>query len=222
VSAARITKRQMKEDTFVSTTIRAWEYVREHEKLLFIGLVAIVCAAAIVGWAIHTKKQTQIRASNEFADALASFRTGDLKTAGELFARIAQEYGNVEEGAFSSYFEGKCALETGKYNEAIQAFDRYLSKSGRYPFFHDAAVEGKAVALEDEQKYEEAGDTYVELAKHMESNTFMEATYLRRAAADYRLSNQTEKAIQVLGMLLDKTKGMERRDIEVELAILRG
>ena len=83
-------------------------------------------------------------------------------------------------------------------------------------------MEGKAVALENEHRYDEAGDAYLDLAKNIKTNHFMETTYLRRAAENYRLGNQTEKAIEVLGTLLDKATGTERRDIEIELAILRG
>jgi tetratricopeptide (TPR) repeat protein len=222
LSAARISKKQMKEDTFISATIRAWEYVRAHEKQFFIGLVAIVCAAAVVGWATYAKKQTRTRASSQFADALASYRTGDFKTAQELFGRIAKDYGSVQEGLFSDYFVGKCALESGNYLDAIKAFDGYLEHSGQNPLFHDAAMEGKAVALENEHRYEDAANTYLELAKNIKTNIFMEPTYLHRAVENFRSSNQTQRAIEVLGMLLDKTKGTERRDVEIELQILRG
>jgi tetratricopeptide (TPR) repeat protein len=222
VSAARISKRQMKEDTFITATLRAWEYIREHEKRFFIGLIVVVCAAAVVGWATYAKKQTRARASNLFADALGAFRGGDFKTAEELFTNIAKDYGSVQEGAFSEYFAGKCALENGKYIEAIKGFDGYLRKSNRYQFFHDAAMEGKAVALENEHRYQEAAETYVALASNLKTNQFMEADCLRRAAENYRLSNQTQRAIEILGKLLEKTKGTERRDIEIELDILRG
>lgn len=222
MAAARITKKQLKEDNFIATTLKTWEYVREHERRFFIGLVVIVCAVAVSGWAAYAKRQNRAKASSQFADALASFRTGDFKTAEELFALVAKEYGGVEEGVYASFFLGKCDLESGKYLDAIQAFERYIAKSGKHPFFHDAALEGKAVALENEHRYVEAGDAYVDLVKKIETNGFMETVYLKRAAENYRLGNQTEKAIEVLSMLLGKATGTERRDIEVELAILRG
>jgi predicted Zn-dependent protease len=220
--AARISKRQLKEDTFIATTLKTWEYVREHERRFFIGLVVIVCAVAVGAWATYAKKQSREKASSQFADALSSFRMGDFKTAEELFALVAKEYGGTEEGIYASYFLGKCNLESGKYLDAIQAFERYLAKSGGHPFFHDAAMEGKAVALENEHRYAEAGDAYVDLAKNIRTNHFMENDYLKRAAEDYRLGNQTQKAIEILSALLAKATGTERRDIEIELAILRG
>jgi tetratricopeptide (TPR) repeat protein len=212
----------MKEDTFIATTLKAWEYLRDHEKSFFIGLVVIVCIAAMAGWAAYARKQGGVKAASHFADAMASFRTGDLKTAQEMFALISKEYGGREEGICANYFVGKCLLETGKHAEAIEAFDRYLSKSGRNPFFRDAAMEGKAVSLESEHRYKDAGDAYLELSKNLKTNRFMETTYLKRAAESFRLANETEKAIEVLGILLDKANGTERRDIEVEMEILRG
>ena len=222
MAAARISKKQLKEDTFIATTLKTWEYVREHERRFFIGLIVIVCAVAVAGWAAYAKRQSRGKATSQFADALSSFRTGDFKTAEELFALVAKEYGGTEEGAYASYFLGKCDLEGGKYLDAIQAFERYIAKSGNHPFFYDAAVEGRAVALENEHRYVEAGDAYADLAKNIKTNHFMETVYLKRAAENYRLGDQTEKAIEVLSALLGKTTGTERRDIEIELAILRG
>jgi tetratricopeptide (TPR) repeat protein len=222
VTAARISKKQLKEDTFIATTLKAWEYIRENEKRFFIGLIVIVCAVAVAGWAAYAKKQNRGKASSQFADALSSFRTGDFKTADELFTLVAKEYGGTEEGVYASFFRGKCNLETGKYLDAIQAFDRYIARSGSHPFFHDAAIEGRAVALENEHRYVEAADAYADLARNIKTNRFMETVYLKRAAENYRLGDQTEKAIEVLSALLGKTTGTERRDIEIELAILRG
>jgi len=222
LSAARISKRQLKEDTFIATTLKAWEYVRENEKYFFIGLVALVCIAALVGWSSYARKQGNLKASSQFAEGLASFRTGNFKTAEDLFTAVMKEHGNRKEGIYASYFLGKCALETGRYLDAINAFDRYLAKSKSQPFFHDAAMEGKAIALESSQRYEEAGNLYRELAGNLKNGQFLEATCLRRSAENYRLCNRTEKAIEVLGILLDKATGTERRDIEIELEILRG
>jgi tetratricopeptide (TPR) repeat protein len=219
--AARISKRQLKEDTFVETTLRAWEYVREREKSFFIALIGVLCVAIAIVWTGHARQQARVRASSQFADALASFRTGDFQTATDLFGSLSKEYGG-EEGAYADYFLGSSALEAGKYLDAIASFDRYLAKSGKFPFFHDAAMEGKAVALENEHRYEEAGSTYLDLARNLKTNSFMETSYLKRAAEDFRLANKTEKALEVLGTLLQKSTGTERRDVEVEMEILRG
>jgi hypothetical protein len=83
-------------------------------------------------------------------------------------------------------------------------------------------MEGKAVALENERRYQEAAETYLDLSKNIKTNNFMETTYLRRSAEDFRIANQTQRALEVLGMLLDKAAGTDRRDIEIEMEILKG
>lgn len=218
----RITKRQMKEDTFIATMIRAWEYVREHERAFFAGLIVLVLIAALAGWSAYARREARAKASSRFADALASYRSGDLKTAEELFGIVVKQHRGLQEGAFSQYFLGKCALDEGRNSDAVTAFDEYLKRAGRHPFFHDAAMEGKAVALENDRQYQAAAEVYVELAKTARTNAFMETTYLRRAAENFRSANATERAIEILSALLDKTKGTERRDIEVEIEMLRG
>lgn len=212
----------MKEDTFIATMIRAWEYVRDHERVFFAGLVVVVVIAALTGWTAYAKREARAKASSRFADALASYRGGDLKTAEELFGIVVKQHRGLQEGAFSQYFLGKCALDEGRNEDAVKAFDEYLKRAGRHPFFRDAAMEGKAVALENDRRYQDAAEVYLELAKTAKTNSFMETTYLRRAAENFRGANATERAIEVLSTLLDKSKGTERRDIEIELEILRG
>jgi len=219
---SRITKRQMKEDTFVSSMLRAWEWVRGHERMLFIGLIGVAIVVALVAWGAYARRQSHERAAATFADAVMTFRTGDLKTAEDLFAMVVKQYGGTPEGAYAEYFTGKCALESGRNLDAVQAFDRYLSRAGKYPFFRDAAMEGKAVALGNEHRYREAADTYVELAAKTKTNDFMKTTYLRRAAANMRFANETQRAIELLSGLLDTATGTDRRDIEIELEILKG
>lgn len=220
--AARISKRQIKEDPFIENVLRSWEYVREHQQRFFIALLVVVVAAVVVGWGAYSRKQSHARASNQFADGLDAFRMGDLKTAEELFKLTVTDYRTSQEGIYAQYFIGKCSLESGKYADAIKAFDTYLGESVRHPFFRDSAMEGKAVAYENERRYVEAANTYLELGKNIKMNTFMETTYLKRAADNFRRANQTQRAIEVLGTLSEKATGADKRDLEIELAILKG
>ncbi len=212
----------MKQDPFVEHVLRSWEYITGHHQAFFIGLLGIVVAVALVGWGVHARKASRANASSQFADALTAYRTGDLKSAEDLFKMVVKDYGSTEDGVYAQYFVGKCALDSGRFIDAIQAFDKYLAESERYSFFHDAAMEGKAVAYEDQHQYKQAAETYLDLAKNLKTNTFMETTYLRRAGEDFRLAGETQRAIEVLGPLVDKMTGLDRRNLEIELEILKG
>ncbi|MDD3642136.1 MAG: tetratricopeptide repeat protein [Candidatus Krumholzibacteria bacterium] len=212
----------MKEDTFVTTMINAWEYVVRHQSAFFIGLIAVIVIVAGSLWMSGARSRTRTEARTQYAEALAAFRNGDLKTAEEMFKIITERYGNLEEGAYASYLAGKCALEDGRNTHAIEMFEGYLDSAGKHPFFRDAAMEGLAVAWENERDYAKAAEYYVGLADGAKTNSFMEAVYLRRAVDVLKLAAQRDKAVELLERLEELATGTEKRDIEIEINALRG
>jgi TolA-binding protein len=184
-----------------------------------LAIIVIVAASIYI---TNSRKQTQIEAATQFSEGLAMFRSGDLTTAEELFKMISDRYPSLREGIYASYFAGKCALAGGRNIDAVERFDTYLERSGKYPFFRDAALDGKGTALENEQRYNEAAQVYLDLARNIHSNHFMEQSFLRRAANNFKLSGQRERAIEIMEELVEKTTGFERLELEIELDILRG
>jgi len=222
LASKRLSKRDIKEDTFITNMLKGWEYVREHQGYVFAGLIAVVIIVAGINWYVNSREQSRIGAMSQFSEGLTAYRNGDLETAEAIFRNVGDQYGNLREGVYAQYFLGECALADGRNFAAIEKYDAYLAKSGSHPFYRDAARDGKGVALENERRHKEAADVYYELSNDIETNTFMETVYLRRAAENYKKSNEIDKVIEIMERLLDLTTGTERRDIEVELAILRG
>ncbi len=218
----RLSKHDIKDDNFVTAVLRAKEFVYVHQNAFFIGLIAVVVIIAGTLWMMNSREKTQDSASTQFAEALASFRSGDIKTAEEMFKIIDERFNGYEEGVYSAYLAGKCALEDGRNTHAIELFDSYLRRSRKYPFFHDAAMEGLATAWENERDYEKASDAYLQLADDMKTNSFVETAYLRKAADALKMSDRRERAIEVLERLHELSSGIEKRDIEIEIDILRG
>lgn len=222
MSHNKLSKHDLKEDNFITFVLESWEFVRVHQNKFFIGLIALVIIVAGTVWMNNSRQQARESAEAQFAEAMASFRNMQYKSAGEMFEIINERYGSMKEGVHANYFIGQCALLEGRNPDAIDAFGKYLEHADKYPFFRDAAMDGMAVAYENERNYEKAAQIYLELAAGLKTNTFMETAYLRQAADNLKLSNQNAKAIEVLESLLDKSTGADRRDIEIELDILRG
>ena len=218
----RLSKHEIKEDNFVTAVLRAREFIYAHQNTFFIGLIAVIVIIFGVMWMSNSREKTRESAATQFAEALASFRSGDIKTAEEMFEIVDERFSGFEEGAYSAYLAGKCALEDGRNAHAIELFASYLQRSGKYPFFHDAALEGLATAWENERNYEKASEAYLRLAGDMKTNSFVETAYLRKAADALKMSDRREKAIEVLERLHELSSGIEKRDIEIEIEILRG
>ena len=218
----RLSKHDLKEDNFVTAVLRIREYIYSHQNAFFTGLVAAIVVIAGILWMSNSKQKTHESAVTQFAESLASYRSGDIQTAEEMFKIINERFKGSEEGAYSAYLAGKCALEDGRNTQAVDLFNAYLERSGKYPFFHDAALEGLATALENERDYERASDAYLRLAEQMKTSSFVETAYLRKAADALKMSDRREEAIKILERLHEMSTGIEKRDIEIEIEILRG
>ena len=222
LSSDKITKKQLKKDSFVTTTLKAWEYSREHQTTIFVVFLIVVVAIVGVLWTMQSRREAADRLDNRFGEALSYFRAGQLVAAEETFKLVRDQGGGSRDATYSRYFIGKCAIEDRRNLEAIEAFDDYLASANRYDFFYYAAMAGKAVALENERRYEEAAVIFAELAENPKTTGFDRKYYLMSAAENFKKSNQKDKALEVMGKLLEITEGIEKRDLEVEIDLMRG
>lgn len=222
MASDRITKKQLKKDSFITTTLKAWEYSRGHQTTIFVVFLIVVVAIVGILWTMQSRREAADRLANRFGEAMSYFIAGQLSAAEETFKVVREQGGGSRDAVYSRYLIGKCALEDRRYLEAIEAFDDYMASAGKYDFFYDAAMAGKATALENERRFEEAAAVFEQLASHPKTNSFDKKSYLTSAAENYKKSNQKEKALEVMEQLLELSEGVEKRDLEVEISILRG
>lgn len=218
----KLTKHEIKEDSFVTFVLKSWEYIRAHQNIFFFGLLTLIVVIVGSVWATSSRMRTRTTAESQFSEAIAAFRMGEFKTAEEMFKIVTERFPGLKEGAYASYFTGKCALIDGRNSHAVESFEKYLKESAKYPFFRDAAMDGIGTVYENERNYGKAAEIYVNLVNGLKTNTFLESEYLEKAAKTLKMSNQTDKAIEMYERLLDKSTGLDRRNVEIELEILRG
>ena len=59
------------------------------------------------------------------------------------------------------------------------------------------------------------------MLKELKTNKFMEPYYMRRAVENLKVSGRNREAIDILEKLKEKSEGIDKRDIEIEISILR-
>lgn len=219
---AKMSKKEIRGDTFLTNVLKAWEYIQDHQNQFFAAFIVIILIVAGSAYYINYRNQQREKALEYYSEALASLQKGDVQTANELFNEVAEKYDDTREGRYSVYFIGKCALAMGKNPLAIEKFEKYRKVCGKYDFFLDAAMAGKATALESTGKYEEAAKIYLDLVSNNHNTGFRKDSYLRKAADNYERANKNELAVDVLKRLLEHTDGQEQRRIEARIKILQG
>ncbi|HSG28042.1 MAG TPA: tetratricopeptide repeat protein [Candidatus Krumholzibacterium sp.] len=222
MSHNKLTKHELKEDNFVTFVLESWEYIRENQNKFFVGLVAIIVIIAGILWMNNSRMAARQTAEAQFSEAMSSYRSGQIKTAEEMFKIVEERFGNLEEGVSSSFFLGKCAMLQGRNTEAIGYFEDFIANGDKAPVYMDAAREGLAVAYENERDYLKAAEIYAQLADDLKVNGFMQKTYLMRAADNYKLMGQNGKAVELLERVVDLVSGEQKREVEIELELLRG
>jgi tetratricopeptide (TPR) repeat protein len=221
LSSDRITKKQLKSDSFITSTLKAWEYARMHQNTLFVALVIIIVVIAGAVYIGNTRRQSREEARSLFGEALTYYMAGQVPAAEQRFEQVHDRASGSRESSFALYFLGKCALIEGRNLEAIEAFDSYLKAVSDSGFFRDAALAGKASALENERRFKEAAELYLGLARHPETNAFNKKEYLTSAALNFKKGHETDMALEAMEELLETATGIEKRDLEIEMAILR-
>ncbi len=215
----KLDKHALKEDPFIDFFLRGYEYIKTHQNVVFIALIALILIVAGTFWVNNSREEARIEAANRFSEATLFFYSGDMKSAGQIFEIVRDNYGGTREGAYASYYLGKVTNATGNYTEAIRHFRDYLEKAGKYPFFREAARRSIATSLENNREFEKAAEMYSELAD-AEKEDEEKAVYLEKAAECYELAGMDSKAVEVLNELLPLRDGLAEKKIRVRIDIL--
>jgi len=137
--AQHISRRELKTDEFRETIAHGAETVLLHKQAsTYVLAIAVLVAAAILGWRTYSEKQTS-KASAAFAQAMEIFQApvsnqpgpppvpggpsyADEKTkfaaAAQKFEEVSKNYGHTRPGQLANYYAGLSLERLGKNDEA--------------------------------------------------------------------------------------------------------
>ncbi len=219
-SKTRVKKRRIKEDQLVTLTVKASQLIQQYFTQVVIGLVVLVVAVGAVLISGHLRRSAARESEREFALAMSQYNIGDLQTATTSFKQIADKYGRSANGEFSRYFLGKSLLAQGKYDEALQAFDKYLSKSAEDAPFKTAAIIGKATCMQELRNFAPAAEALEELSQTLDKKDPRYVDVLFGAARAYEKSGSRDKAVEFYRKVADEATGAVRDRASIALAQL--
>jgi len=220
-STKRVKKKRLKEDQLVTVTVKASQFVQQYFTQVVAGIVVLVVAVGAVLVTSYVRKNAARDSDKEFALAMSQYNMRDLATAATSFTRIADKYGSQNAGEVSRYFLGKTLLAQGKPEDALQAFDQYISKAGNGAPFAAAAVIGKASCMEALHNYLGAADVLERLSQSLdpEDPRYLEVLY--EAGRNYEKAGSKDKASELYGVVAAKATGPLKDRVTVSLSLLR-
>ena len=171
VKGKKITRRQIKQpDEFISTTEHVLLFVRNHLKKIVVGAgILVVILAAFVFFRVWEERkeneaQQRLNLAMEAVElANSPYREGspvEYKNALTKMEEVINAFPRTSSGTFALLYKGNIHLKLGEFDEAIKAYDAFLSQSGSERLYNLLALEGVGYAYEGKKDYGKAIEAY--------------------------------------------------------------
>ena len=194
----RISKREIKQDTLVTSYYKAYNFFIENQVRIIIGVAAV--ALVVVALILYSNKKAteNVAAAGLLAKIMPTYDAGQYQQAIDGISAtnitglkvIVDKYGGTDAGETAKILLANCYYNTGKYEEAFESYNDY---GGSVPLFKSTALAGKAAYYEWKKDYDKAADLYQEASKISEADP-SNAEYLMKAGIDLMKVGKNEEA----------------------------
>jgi len=168
----RISKHQMKEDSFVTFAFRAQEYIQTHQKPFIIGLVVIVGVLLGAWFWSSSSQKAERQAEQEMTAAFARVQQNDMEGAAQVYQKVMAEHSGTTAARESEFYLANLYFVQKKWQDAI---DTYAHWAGKYGGDNPAR---RAAA------YAAIGDAHLQLGEYDQALEYYEKA-LNIKEADY-------------------------------------
>ncbi len=222
---ARLTKRQIKEDKFVSGLLKTQDYFNRYRPQILIAAIGLVLVAVVVVFLITNASHSATVAENQYGTASMAIRNyfnsveydanqdgipdGNLDSAAVIlneaktdFQQILSQHGGSPMAKYAAFYLGSISFRLGNFADAENYYNTFLKKYHINKNFEAAAKMGLAGCKESLRDFEAAGTMYMQIASQYPD--FPQNVYvLRKAAINLARAGAQEKALQAFNMLKD-------------------
>jgi len=167
----KVTRKDLlkKPDEFITFTARTVEFVRSHEKQLWTALITVITLAVVLaGVRFYMKRQENqafIMLANARDGYTSALETGKGVTAAQTaVSEVMTKYPRSSAADLAAGLLGRLYLREGKYDKAIESFNKASGRVGTDPMTKSIIENGLAYAYEGRKEYQKALDIFTKLA----------------------------------------------------------
>ncbi|NIP42044.1 MAG: hypothetical protein GWO41_00160 [candidate division Zixibacteria bacterium] len=220
---ARLTKRQMKEDKFVTGLLKSQEYFNQYRTQILLGIAGLIVVVLVVVLLIANARSASQAAQNQYGEASMAVREffntfemdqnqdgipdGNLDsaltiltTARAEFEDILEEHAGSDMAKFATFYLGSISFKLGDYAEAEKYYRMFLDKYYISEGFEAAAKMGLAGCMEALRNFEAAGMLYIEIVEEYPDFP-QRRDVLRKAAINSAQAGLKEQALLAFELL---------------------
>ncbi|MCX5799816.1 MAG: tetratricopeptide repeat protein [Candidatus Eisenbacteria bacterium] len=213
----RITRREMREDSLVTFSLKAADFVKRNARVL--AIVALIAAASIIVVFMMTRDRAKAESEAEvlLAQANKELWRGNSPEAVSLYDELLDRYAGTKSGKKGLLFKGDALLDAGKYDEAMDSYEKFLAKERKDELLRSSAKKGIATVLEDKGEFAKAAEVHTALGLKLEGNDA--AQELMSAARCYTAASMYGQAIELYEKVISRHPdywGVEQAKVYLE------
>ena len=217
----RLTKRQIKEDKFVTNLLLAQQYFTEHAGRVIMGVAAVVVAAVIVIFLIQGSQAREQEANELLGRATVEFRASSFQLAAVDFQSILDNYGGTDAAAFASFYIANAYFELKNYDQAGEYFKLYLDRYKIDEMLTASAMAGLGHCHRGKGELQAAGDAFYDAYKKF-PDSYVAADCLYYGTQSFAAVGDSVNA-QALWDILSKLPGQSQRAMQLrQLLVEKG
>lgn len=201
--AKKISKKTMKQDRFVSTTLKTSEYIQQNKKFFIGGGIAIIVAILSIYLVSYTNSQKIVNSENMFGSAQLSGAMGEPGAAAEQYKEILNQYPNSAVADRACYYLARTEFDQDKIDTALIYYEQYIKDYGKEPILLTGAYAGAAVCYEKQDNYTKAADYYMKAAETANNDVYS-PEYLMDAGRTYKEAGMLTEAQNAYQQVVDK------------------
>lgn len=213
----RLTKKQLKQDKFVTFYFRAQGWISDNMQKLIIGVLAVLAVIVVTTYFNSQAAQDEQAASVELSKARLEFAGGNMDNTIGILTALVSQYGTTPSGIEGRFLLANAYFRAEDYANAEANYREFVDDSDD-PILKSSAMAGIAACQEQQKDYVAAAETYRDAANRF-SEVFTASDNLFNAARCYVLAGEKDKAITVLNRLLSEySNSSAKEDAQVMLA----
>jgi tetratricopeptide (TPR) repeat protein len=198
----KLTKREIKEDTLVTTYLRIQKYYQKYQKVIQYTLAGVVVVVVIGVLMIRSKKNTENVALRKLSMAEQYFYMANINQAIESLTEIIETYSGTKASGDAAFLLANIYFQNREYGQAEKYYRLVYEKYDNKGLIASSSLAGIAACLESKNEFDEAAIMY-EKAGQKSKNNFDAPFHLKNAARCYMLAGQQEKGKRLYQYILD-------------------
>ncbi len=195
-------------DEFISTTGQIMDFVKTHQKwaLTAVGALVVIIVLAVL-WRGHLKKR-DAEASDLYYQASQQFRKAEegllaesetkegFESALKRFESVITDFKGTHYALISLLYQGHSLYQLKRYDEAIEAYKKFLSKGSKEKPLIPFVIQSIAYSYRSKKEYEES-NRYFNSILDREEGEGIRQSVLIEIGRNHEMLNENAKALQI-------------------------